>query len=43
LNLSVGDIDLWEVNEAFAAVTMAAMKSLEIPHDRINIYGGGVI
>jgi acetyl-CoA C-acetyltransferase len=42
LNLSVGDIELWEVNEAFAAVTMAAMKSLEIPHDKINIYGGGV-
>tara|TARA_B100001971_G_scaffold215195_1_gene260313 strand:+ start:141622 stop:142782 length:1161 start_codon:yes stop_codon:yes gene_type:complete len=42
LNLSVNDIDVWEVNEAFAAVTMAAMKSLEIPHDKINLFGGGV-
>jgi len=42
LNLSVGDIEMWEVNEAFAAVTMAAMKSLEIPHDKINVFGGGV-
>lgn len=40
--LSVSDIDLWEINEAFAVVTMAAMKSLEIDHSRLNIYGGGV-
>jgi acetyl-CoA C-acetyltransferase len=35
-----GDVDLWEVNEAFAAVTMAAMKELNLPHDQVNIHGG---
>jgi acetyl-CoA C-acetyltransferase len=35
-----GDVDLWEVNEAFAAVTMAAMKEHNIPHEKINIHGG---
>jgi acetyl-CoA C-acetyltransferase len=35
-----GDVDLWEVNEAFAAVTMAAMKELKLPHQQINIHGG---
>ena len=40
LNWSVDDIDLFEVNEAFAVVTMAAMHSLKIPHDRMNIHGG---
>ena len=34
------DVDLFEVNEAFAVVTMAAMRDLDIPHDKINIYGG---
>jgi acetyl-CoA C-acetyltransferase len=34
------DVDLWEVNEAFAAVTMAAMKELHLPHDKVNIHGG---
>jgi acetyl-CoA C-acetyltransferase len=34
------DVDLYEVNEAFAAVTMAAMKEFEIPHDKVNIHGG---
>ncbi|KPF70014.1 acetyl-CoA acetyltransferase [beta proteobacterium AAP99] len=34
------DVDLWEVNEAFAAVTMAAMKEHNIPHDKVNIHGG---
>ncbi|MEY4255312.1 MAG: hypothetical protein RLZZ141_539 [Pseudomonadota bacterium] len=37
---SVGDVDLFEVNEAFAVVAMIAMKELAIPHDRININGG---
>lgn len=40
--LKVSDIDLWEINEAFAAVTMAAMKELELDHDKVNIFGGGV-
>jgi acetyl-CoA C-acetyltransferase len=35
-----GDVDLWEVNEAFAAVTMAAMRELKLPHDKVNIHGG---
>ncbi len=37
---SVGDVDLWEVNEAFACVAMFAMKDLGIPHGKINIHGG---
>ena len=37
---SVADVDLWEVNEAFAVVAMSAMKDLGIGHDRINIHGG---
>jgi acetyl-CoA C-acetyltransferase len=37
---AAADVDLWEVNEAFAAVTMAAMKELSVPHDRMNIHGG---
>ncbi len=34
------DVDLWEINEAFAIVTMAAMKDHHLPHDRVNIHGG---
>ncbi|MBT6607671.1 MAG: acetyl-CoA C-acyltransferase [Rhodospirillaceae bacterium] len=34
------DVDLFEVNEAFAVVTMAAMRDLDIPHDKINVHGG---
>ncbi|MDX1433193.1 MAG: acetyl-CoA C-acyltransferase [Gammaproteobacteria bacterium] len=37
---SVGDVDLFEVNEAFAVVTMAAMRDLDIPHDKMNVHGG---
>ncbi len=37
---SVDDVDLWEVNEAFACVAMFAMKDLGIGHDKINIHGG---
>lgn len=37
---STKDVDLYEVNEAFAAVTMAAMKEFDIPHDKVNIHGG---
>ncbi len=35
-----GDVDLYEINEAFAVVTMAAMKELNLPHDRVNVHGG---
>ncbi len=37
-----GDVDLWEVNEAFAAVTMAAMTEFKLPHEIVNIHGGAV-
>ncbi len=34
------DVDLFEINEAFAVVTMAAMRDLDLPHDKVNIHGG---
>jgi acetyl-CoA C-acetyltransferase len=37
---SVGDVDLFEVNEAFAVVAMIAMRELSIPHERLNVNGG---
>jgi len=37
---SLSDIDLFEINEAFAVVVMAAMRSLALPHDKVNIHGG---
>jgi acetyl-CoA C-acetyltransferase len=37
---SVADVDLFEVNEAFACVAMAPMKDLGIPHDKLNVNGG---
>lgn len=40
--LSVEQVDLWEINEAFAAVTMAAMKELKLPHEKVNVLGGAV-
>ncbi len=36
----VDDVDLWEVNEAFAVVPMAFMRELGVPHDRMNVNGG---
>ena len=41
-NLSVGDIDCFEINEAFAAVTMAAIKELDLSADKVNPRGGAV-
>lgn len=41
-NLSIDDIDFFEINEAFAVVTMAAMTDLNIPHEKVNIHGGAV-
>jgi acetyl-CoA C-acetyltransferase len=41
-SLSMDDMDLVEINEAFAAVAMAAMKDANIPHEKLNIYGGAV-
>ncbi len=37
---SADQVDLYEINEAFAVVTMAAMADLNLPHDKVNIYGG---
>jgi len=37
---SVADVDLFEVNEAFAVVAMIAMQDLNIPHEKLNIHGG---
>ena len=34
------DVDLYEINEAFAVVAMAAMQALDLPHDKVNIHGG---
>jgi acetyl-CoA C-acetyltransferase len=41
-NLKVPDIDLFEVNEAFAVVAMAAAKGVEIPEEKMNVLGGGI-
>jgi len=40
LGWSVEDVDLWEVNEAFAVVPMAFMQKLGLPHDKVNVNGG---
>jgi len=42
LSLKVSDVDLFEINEAFAVVPMAAMRDLGIPHDKVNVHGGAV-
>eukprot|EP01064_Diplonema_japonicum_P032345 TRINITY_DN604_c0_g3_i1.p1 TRINITY_DN604_c0_g3~~TRINITY_DN604_c0_g3_i1.p1 ORF type:complete len:393 (+),score=136.46 TRINITY_DN604_c0_g3_i1:41-1219(+) len=38
--LKASDVDLWEINEAFAVVTMAAMKEFSIPREQVNVHGG---
>lgn len=40
INWSVEDVDLFEINEAFAVVTMAAMEELKLPHEKVNVNGG---
>ncbi|MCB8837572.1 acetyl-CoA C-acyltransferase [Aurantimonas sp. VKM B-3413] len=35
-----GDVDLFEINEAFAVVALAAMRELDLPHDKVNVHGG---
>jgi acetyl-CoA C-acetyltransferase len=37
---SLADVDLFEINEAFAVVTMAAMRGLDLPHEKVNVHGG---
>ena len=40
--MSTSDIDLWELNEAFASVVLRYMQALNIPHDKINVNGGAI-
>ena len=42
VNLTVDDIDLYEINEAFSVVTMVTMDELKIPHEKVNVNGGAV-
>lgn len=42
LSLQAGDVGLFEINEAFSVVPMAAMKDLGIPHEKCNVHGGAV-
>jgi len=37
---NVDDVDLWEINEAFAVVPMIAIKELGLAHDKVNVHGG---
>jgi len=43
LGWSVQDVDLFEINEAFAVVAMAAMQQLNLPHGKVNIHGGACV
>jgi acetyl-CoA C-acetyltransferase len=40
--MQVSDIDLWELNEAFASVVLTMMEELDIPHERMNVNGGAI-
>ena len=42
LGMDVGDIDLYELNEAFAAVVLRMMQALDIPHEKMNVNGGAI-
>jgi acetyl-CoA C-acetyltransferase len=42
LGMTPSDIDVWELNEAFAAVVLRYMQALDIPHDQINVCGGAI-
>ena len=42
LGITTADIDVWELNEAFAAVVLRYMQALDIPHDKMNVNGGGI-
>jgi len=42
VNLKPEDIDLYEINEAFASVPLAMMKALKIPHSKVNVHGGAI-
>jgi acetyl-CoA C-acetyltransferase len=40
--MTPGDIDLWELNEAFSSVVLRFMREMDVPHDRINVNGGAI-
>jgi acetyl-CoA C-acetyltransferase len=40
--MSLGDIDLFEINEAFASVVLRFMRDLDVPHDKVNVAGGAI-
>jgi acetyl-CoA C-acetyltransferase len=40
--MTPGDVDLWEINEAFAVVALKTMRDLEIPRDKVNVNGGAI-
>ncbi|MEE4376930.1 MAG: acetyl-CoA C-acyltransferase [Candidatus Competibacteraceae bacterium] len=42
VNWSAQDVDLYEINEAFACVAMVALSDLDLPHDKVNVHGGAV-
>lgn len=42
LNLKLSDVELFEINEAFAPVVLYAMKELELPHEKVNVFGGAI-
>jgi acetyl-CoA C-acetyltransferase len=39
-NWAASEVDLYEINEAFAVVTMAAMQEHKLPHEKVNVHGG---
>lgn len=43
IQLTINDIDLFEINEAFAVVTLATMRALKIPQEKVNVHGGACI
>src|SRR5262245_7854823 len=43
IHWSIDEVDLFEINEAFAVVAMAAMRDLHIPHDKLNVHGGACV
>jgi len=40
--VEVGDVDAWEINEAFAAQALGVMRTLDLPADRVNVHGGAI-
>jgi acetyl-CoA C-acetyltransferase len=40
--MAIGDVDLFELNEAFASVVLRYMQAFEIPHDKMNVNGGAI-